>query len=124
MDTVTVNLRDRSYPIHIGARILPSIGALCRPLTLSGRGALTPPPGGAGGGRVKEPGGRGDRVRKAPAARARPPVSHRGPRGRSDRGSRRIRGCDGHARSPPGSGPYEPAGPGGQQRRGGGGRGG
>jgi 3-dehydroquinate synthase len=40
MDTVTVNLRDRSYPIHIGARILPSIGELCRPLTLSARGAL------------------------------------------------------------------------------------
>jgi 3-dehydroquinate synthase len=40
MEKVTVRLRDRSYPICIGADILPAIGELCRPLHLSGRGAL------------------------------------------------------------------------------------
>ncbi len=40
MEKVTVNLRDRGYPIYIGAEILPEIGELSRPLGLSGRGAL------------------------------------------------------------------------------------
>ena len=40
MDTVTVNLRDRSYPIYVGADILSEIGELCRPFRLSGRGVL------------------------------------------------------------------------------------
>ncbi|MGH7426181.1 MAG: 3-dehydroquinate synthase [Candidatus Methylomirabilales bacterium] len=40
MARVTVNLRDRSYPIYIGANILPEVGSLARPLDLSGRGAL------------------------------------------------------------------------------------
>lgn len=40
MEKVTVNLRDRSYPIYVGADILSQIGELCRPLRLSGRGVL------------------------------------------------------------------------------------
>lgn len=40
MESVTVHLRDRSYPIHIGAEVLPEIGDLSRPFDLSGRGAL------------------------------------------------------------------------------------
>ncbi len=40
MERVTVNLRDRSYPIYIGANILPEVGSLARPCDLSGRGAL------------------------------------------------------------------------------------
>lgn len=40
MDKVIVNLRDRSYPIYVGADILPEIGELCRPFRLSGRGVL------------------------------------------------------------------------------------
>lgn len=40
METVTVNLQDRSYPIYIGADVLPEIGSLSRSLDLSGRGAL------------------------------------------------------------------------------------
>ncbi len=40
MERVTVKLRDRSYPIYIGANILPEVGSLVRPLDLSGRGAL------------------------------------------------------------------------------------
>lgn len=40
METVTVNLQDRSYPIYIGADVLPEIGSLSRSLNLSGRGAL------------------------------------------------------------------------------------
>lgn len=37
---MTVRLGDRSYPIYIGAKVLPDIGQLCRPLNLSGRGVL------------------------------------------------------------------------------------
>ena len=40
MEQVTVRLGDRSYPIYIGAKVLPDIGRLCRSLNLSGRGAL------------------------------------------------------------------------------------
>ena len=40
MERVTVNLRDRSYPIYIGANILPEVGSLAQPCDLSGRGAL------------------------------------------------------------------------------------
>ncbi len=40
MEQVTVCLGDRSYPIYIGVGVLPEIGDLCRPLDLSGRGAL------------------------------------------------------------------------------------
>lgn len=40
MEKVTVHLHDRSYPIHIGAKILAEVGGLSRPLGLSGRGAL------------------------------------------------------------------------------------
>lgn len=40
METVTVNLQDRSYPIYIGAEVLPEIGSLSRSFDLSGRGAL------------------------------------------------------------------------------------
>ncbi|MFQ5802037.1 MAG: 3-dehydroquinate synthase [Candidatus Methylomirabilales bacterium] len=40
MEEVTVNLRDRSYPIYIGANVLPAIGELCRPFGFSGRGVL------------------------------------------------------------------------------------
>jgi 3-dehydroquinate synthase len=40
MERVTVNLRDRSYPIYIGANILPEVGSLARPFDLSGQGAL------------------------------------------------------------------------------------
>jgi 3-dehydroquinate synthase len=40
METVTVNLQDRSYPIYIGADVLSEIGSLSRSLDLSGRGAL------------------------------------------------------------------------------------
>lgn len=44
METVTVNLQDRSYPIYIGADVLPAIGSLSRSLDLSGRGALVTNP--------------------------------------------------------------------------------
>ncbi|MGH7351059.1 MAG: 3-dehydroquinate synthase [Candidatus Methylomirabilales bacterium] len=40
MERVTVNLGDRSYPIYIGAHVLPEVGSLVRPCDLSGRGAL------------------------------------------------------------------------------------
>ena len=40
MERVTVNLRDRSYPIYIGANVLPEVGSLARPFGLSGRGTL------------------------------------------------------------------------------------
>lgn len=40
MERVTVNLRDRSYPIYIGANILPEVGSLAQPCDLSGRGVL------------------------------------------------------------------------------------
>ncbi|MFQ5988316.1 MAG: 3-dehydroquinate synthase [Candidatus Methylomirabilales bacterium] len=40
MEQVTVSLADRSYPIYIGADILPEIGDLCRPFSFSGRGVL------------------------------------------------------------------------------------
>lgn len=40
METVTVHLGERSYPIHIGADILRHVGELCRPLGLSLRGAV------------------------------------------------------------------------------------
>jgi 3-dehydroquinate synthase len=40
MERVTVNLRDRSYPIYIGANILSEAGTLARPFDLSGRGTL------------------------------------------------------------------------------------
>ncbi|MEE8242458.1 MAG: 3-dehydroquinate synthase, partial [candidate division NC10 bacterium] len=40
MEKVTVSLRDRSYPIYIGADVLPAIGELCRPFGFSGRGVL------------------------------------------------------------------------------------
>lgn len=40
METVTVRLRDRSYPIYVGADILAEIGEMCRPLKLSARGVL------------------------------------------------------------------------------------
>jgi len=40
MEKVTVHLRDRSYPIYVGADILPKLGELCRPLRLSGHGVL------------------------------------------------------------------------------------
>ncbi|MFQ5846409.1 MAG: 3-dehydroquinate synthase [Candidatus Methylomirabilales bacterium] len=40
MEQVTVHLRDRSYPIYIGAEILPGIGGRAQPLSLSGHGAL------------------------------------------------------------------------------------
>jgi len=40
MERVTVNLRDRSYPIYIGAHLLAEVGSLVRPFDLSGRGAL------------------------------------------------------------------------------------
>lgn len=40
MEKVTVNLRDRGYPIYIGAEILPKIGELSLRFSLSGRGAL------------------------------------------------------------------------------------
>lgn len=35
-----MNLADRSYPIYIGADILPELGGLCRPFGFSGRGVL------------------------------------------------------------------------------------
>lgn len=40
MEKVTVHLQERSYPIYIGAEVLPAIGGLSRSLGLSGRGAL------------------------------------------------------------------------------------
>ncbi len=40
MEKVTVHLQERSYPIYIGAEVLPAIGDLSRSLGLSGRGAL------------------------------------------------------------------------------------
>jgi 3-dehydroquinate synthase len=40
MESVRVNLRDRSYPIHIGASVLPEVGILARSFNLSGRGTL------------------------------------------------------------------------------------
>jgi 3-dehydroquinate synthase len=40
METITVNLRDRSYPIYVGAGILPAIGGLCPSRALSAHGAL------------------------------------------------------------------------------------
>jgi 3-dehydroquinate synthase len=45
MQTVTVALGERSYPIHIGQGILDDIGALLRPLPLSKRAVvITQPP--------------------------------------------------------------------------------
>src|SRR3990172_5024478 len=35
MDTIRVNLGNRSYDIHVGANLLPQVGDLIRPLTLS-----------------------------------------------------------------------------------------
>ena len=40
METVTVSLGDRSYPIYIGAEVLPEVGGLSRSFSLSGRGVL------------------------------------------------------------------------------------
>src|SRR3972149_3089194 len=35
MDTIRVNLGNRRYDIHVGAKLLPQGGGLIRPLTLS-----------------------------------------------------------------------------------------
>ncbi len=40
MRTVTVSLGQRSYPIHIGGKLLPTLGAECRKLALGARCAL------------------------------------------------------------------------------------
>jgi 3-dehydroquinate synthase len=44
MERVTVHLRDRSYPIWIGANILREAGSLAQPFGLSGQGALVTNP--------------------------------------------------------------------------------
>ncbi|HEY5973125.1 MAG TPA: 3-dehydroquinate synthase [Geobacteraceae bacterium] len=44
MDIITVGLDERSYPIHIGAGVLGTIGELCRTAQLSGTAAVVTNP--------------------------------------------------------------------------------
>src|SRR3990172_276096 len=44
MDTIGVNLGNRSYDIHVGANLLPQVADLIRPLTLSRHVGLVTPP--------------------------------------------------------------------------------